>query len=317
MAAPGIAGSFTADVQNGDPPFDVQFTDTTEITDGFARYWLWEFGDGTISTDQNPVHTYDGEPGETYDVRLTVIATTLEFQSLSKQDKNAVWVSGTLLSGASSEGDFEAWLARASADPGSSIIASHLVVVIGGAYSYSTRSVTVLYETSFNNALHLLMVTDNPASNPSGVFISSPGGSLSPASTPSKQEVGRLSGLTTTTPLTAAISVEPTTALGSGPSNGSWGMTVNPSTRTYYSHGTQSFDFHEEESFITINKPPIASFTASPTAGVSLLNVQFNNTSEEAIGAPTFWSWKKRLSGSGDSFVEFSTDKHPSETFTK
>ncbi len=58
MAAPVITTSFTADVQNGNPPFDVQFTDTTQITDGFARFWFWEFGDGFSARGIKAKHSY-------------------------------------------------------------------------------------------------------------------------------------------------------------------------------------------------------------------------------------------------------------------
>ena len=43
------------------------FTDTS--TPG-ATHWLWDFGDGTISTLQNPVHTFTQDIP--YDVSLTV-----------------------------------------------------------------------------------------------------------------------------------------------------------------------------------------------------------------------------------------------------
>jgi PKD repeat protein len=48
----------------------VTFTDLSYDPDGYIASWLWDFGDGTTSTTQNPVHTYavDG----TYTVSLTV-----------------------------------------------------------------------------------------------------------------------------------------------------------------------------------------------------------------------------------------------------
>jgi PKD repeat protein len=61
------AASFTPKDTGGPAPLDIQFTDTStgEIT---AR--LWEFGDGTTSTDQNPIHRFTNPGG--YTVRLTV-----------------------------------------------------------------------------------------------------------------------------------------------------------------------------------------------------------------------------------------------------
>jgi PKD repeat protein len=48
----------------------IQFTDTSEDSDGAITGHLWDFGDGGSSTAQNPTHMYD-EPG-TYTVTLTV-----------------------------------------------------------------------------------------------------------------------------------------------------------------------------------------------------------------------------------------------------
>ncbi|MBP1928149.1 PKD repeat protein [Methanolinea mesophila] len=57
---------FTAAPLSGDAPLEVQFTDQSTG----AGTWNWDFGDGTTSTEQDPVHTY-GLPGN-YTVRLTV-----------------------------------------------------------------------------------------------------------------------------------------------------------------------------------------------------------------------------------------------------
>ena len=49
-------------------PLTVHFTDTSC---GAPKSWIWDFGDGTTSTEQNPVHVYT-QPGATYTVSLTV-----------------------------------------------------------------------------------------------------------------------------------------------------------------------------------------------------------------------------------------------------
>lgn len=54
----------------GSAPLNVQFTGQSTLP-GISD-WLWEFGDGATSTEQNPQHTYVGEG--TYHVKLTVIA---------------------------------------------------------------------------------------------------------------------------------------------------------------------------------------------------------------------------------------------------
>ena len=46
------------------------FTDGSTDPDGTIASWAWEFGDGSESGEQNPVHTY--EAGGSYDITLTV-----------------------------------------------------------------------------------------------------------------------------------------------------------------------------------------------------------------------------------------------------
>jgi PKD repeat protein len=64
LAAPDAA--FSADITNATVNQPIQFTD---LSTGSAS-WFWDFGDGTTSTEQNPIHTY-AVPG-TYTVTLTV-----------------------------------------------------------------------------------------------------------------------------------------------------------------------------------------------------------------------------------------------------
>lgn len=60
-----VAG-FTQNISSGSPPLLVQFSDTTSPS---PSYWFWDFGDGTNSTVQNPLHTFSGS--STYPVTLT------------------------------------------------------------------------------------------------------------------------------------------------------------------------------------------------------------------------------------------------------
>ena len=59
--------SFTADPTEGTAPLLVQFTDTS---DGKPNKWIWQFGDGSYSFDQNPYHLYRN--AGIYTVKLTV-----------------------------------------------------------------------------------------------------------------------------------------------------------------------------------------------------------------------------------------------------
>ena len=47
--------NFTADITAGAAPLTVRFIDTTTEN---PSSWFWDFGDGNVSTEQNPIHTY-------------------------------------------------------------------------------------------------------------------------------------------------------------------------------------------------------------------------------------------------------------------
>ena len=48
---------FSAAPLSGAEPLTVAFTDTSASYDGIVS-WLWDFGDGQTSTEQNPNHEY-------------------------------------------------------------------------------------------------------------------------------------------------------------------------------------------------------------------------------------------------------------------
>lgn len=62
--------SFTADNRSGCPPFAVQFTNTASAGSGTLNNFLWDFGDGTMSTQANPQHLYTASGN--YNVSLKV-----------------------------------------------------------------------------------------------------------------------------------------------------------------------------------------------------------------------------------------------------
>ncbi len=55
--APPVA-NFSADDTQGCFPLPVQFNDLSVPGSAPITSWIWDFGDGTVSTDQNPAHTY-------------------------------------------------------------------------------------------------------------------------------------------------------------------------------------------------------------------------------------------------------------------
>src|SRR5690606_1285804 len=65
---PPPTADYSANITSGMRPLAVSFTDTSMGTQISA--WYWDFGDGSTSTIQNPVHVY--ELSGSYDVRLNV-----------------------------------------------------------------------------------------------------------------------------------------------------------------------------------------------------------------------------------------------------
>lgn len=66
-----LAANFNSNLTSGNTPLTVQFND---LSTGNPAAWYWDFGDGTNSTDKNPIHTYS-ETGS-YSVTLNVSNAT-------------------------------------------------------------------------------------------------------------------------------------------------------------------------------------------------------------------------------------------------
>jgi hypothetical protein len=67
----GCGCPFTADILSGSAPLIVQFTETST---GSPTNWLWDFGDGFQSNEQNPVHIYTD--AGSYSVTLTTFTSS-------------------------------------------------------------------------------------------------------------------------------------------------------------------------------------------------------------------------------------------------
>lgn len=65
--------SFTVDVDSGDAPLTVTFTNTSDLGTGTLVSYAWDFGDEATSTEENPTHEYTS--AGVYDAILTVETT--------------------------------------------------------------------------------------------------------------------------------------------------------------------------------------------------------------------------------------------------
>jgi len=61
----------------------VEFNDISTSDYGTVQAWSWDFGDGALSNDQNPIHLY--EEGGNYEVFLSV-STDLGCIETTKQE---------------------------------------------------------------------------------------------------------------------------------------------------------------------------------------------------------------------------------------
>ena len=61
------SANFNSNITYGNPPLTVQFSD---ISTGASNSWNWDFGDGSTSNEQNPVHTFF--TAGRYNVKLSV-----------------------------------------------------------------------------------------------------------------------------------------------------------------------------------------------------------------------------------------------------
>ncbi|HYO22852.1 MAG TPA: PKD domain-containing protein [Flavisolibacter sp.] len=68
---PAPAASFSADRTTGCFPLAVNFTDASTPGTGTIVNWVWDFGDGTTSTQQNPPHIYTAGGNYTVTLRVT------------------------------------------------------------------------------------------------------------------------------------------------------------------------------------------------------------------------------------------------------
>ena len=73
---------FSGEPRNGYAPLIVNFTDLSTPGIGSIVVWNWDFGDGTISTEQNPEHTYT-TPGY-YTVSLEVMNSSSLTDQMTK-----------------------------------------------------------------------------------------------------------------------------------------------------------------------------------------------------------------------------------------
>jgi hypothetical protein len=334
-----VTAAFSAEPVEGliAPSHQVQFTDESfgnpnppNPPDDPPDRWLWDFGDGEYSDEQNPLHTYEGEAGDKFTVTLTVWIFASETVSSGGSLNRRTKVKSANLPNAESFAAFQAL----SYGGNSQEAAAYLNHRGGDNYGYlgakRLRSNALLAALGSADIGYFVQAK-RVLSSDLGPFwdLDAFAGQLQ--ITVETAQVKTISMLGADANYVTEYDISNKAGAGFFDWTHEPVELILPETDNLFVQGIQALfrimkytataeeniDSEIKVDYIEFATPPIAAFTASPTVGANPLTTQFNNTSTEAIGVDTTWSWKKRLSGSGDSFVEFSTEKHPSEIFTK
>lgn len=302
--------SFSATPTSGSAPLNVQFTNTSTGNPAPSSY-LWEFGDGTTSTQTSPSHVYAANGS--YTVKLTA---TNGFGSNTKTETGLITVSDAPVGGE------QAFTAVADAPVKSS----------SPTNNYGTDA---LLRLRFDSSPTGTTYRSYLKFDVSGVSGSVSGAKLRLFSTDGSPDGGRVFGVSNSwtesgitwnnapaIPATSIGTAGTTTngsfvdiPLGSAVSgNGtySFALTTTSSNSQYYS--SKESATNKPQLILTTaggGPPPppgavSASFDASATSGQVSLPVTFTDTS---TNGPTAWSWSF-----GDGAT--STAQNPSHTYT-
>jgi PKD repeat protein len=300
--------SFTATPTSGAAPLDVAFTDEST---GEPTSWTWGFGDGTTSTQQNPVHTYTS--AGTYAVTLTATnaggshtISRTDYISVSPPPPPTASFTGTPTSGAAplevaftdtSTGSPTGW--TWDFGDGRTSTAQSPTHVFADAGTY-TVTLTATNGGGSSTASHPAYVTVEPPPPPSASFTATPTSGIVPlqvaftdtsTGSPTSWRWDFGDGSTSTEQHPAHLY----------PTAGTYTVALTVTNAT-------ASDSLAHTDFITVSPepPPTASFTGTPTSGAAPLAVAFADTS---TGDPTSWSWDF---GDGST----STEENPSHTYT-
>lgn len=303
-----VVADFTATPTRGVAPLAVQFTDASSSAAPLTS-WLWNFGDGTTSTERNPLHTY-ASPGP-YSVTLTA-ANAYRYHSITKTNLITV-VPGVVAS-------FEA-----NKTAGESPLAVHFT-------DQSTGNPTA-WSWNFGDGTTSDLQNPDHTYDSAGIFSVT----LTASNADSTNTLTRTNLITVFGQVTASFSASPTEGQASltvqftdlstgGPTAWSWDFgdgetsTLQNPSHTYESAGVYSVNLTvsnaistsvpvTQTDYIRVSAPvaPTAAFSGTPLSGTMPLTVQFT---DESINFPSSWSWDFNNDGTVDS-----TAKNPTYTY--
>jgi PKD repeat protein len=299
--------NFINNVSSGYVPLYVQFTDYS----GNATNWSWDFGDGAISTNQNPVHVFT--TAGTYDVILTA-------SNINGTNSTSTQIV------ASARPVFPVAAFTASSTTGNAPLRVTFTDKSRGSPTSWSWDFGDGGTSTQKNAVHVFTTTGTynvnlTASNGNGV--SSTSAQIVVSAKPVLPVAAFTASSTTgIAPLTVSFTDKST----GSPNVWKWDFgdkstsTVNNPTHTYSRAGkytvtltvtnsARSNKITKSNYIVVVNalKPPVAAFTAAPLSGKASLTVTFT---DKSTNNPASWSWDF-----GDKST--STDKNPVHKYTK
>jgi YVTN family beta-propeller protein len=312
---------FSASPTSGEAPLKVQFTDQST---GSPATWKWYFGDGSNSTEKNPVHVYN-ESG-LYAVRLT---------TSNKNGNNAVTKTGyiavssvlsTPITSFSVSQTSEKTPLKVQFTDRSTESPAAWKWTFGDGNDSTERNPVYTYKKSGNYTVSLT-TTNSGGSNKvqklsyisviseNGSVVSNPGLIVPVTDFSATPTVGSM-------PLTVSFTDQSTGSpaawkwtFGDGDASteqnpvhaynksGKYSVTLTASNE----NGSNALTKTGFVSVSSILDGPVTSFSASPTSGKAPLKVQFT---DQSTGSPAAWKW---YFGDGSN----STDKNPVHTYNE
>jgi PKD repeat protein len=300
---------FTANRTSGNAPLAVAFT---ESSTGQPATWYWDFGDGKISTSQNPVHPYLS--AGVYPVSLTVTNS-----DGSNTLTRANYITVTAVAGPA---------ANFTAQP------TYGKAPLKVMFNDTSTGIPIQWYWTFGDGTNSTLQNPIHTYSSNGKYtVSLTAANAGGSSTKTRTEYIIVSCsanlpvakfVATPTSGTAPLDVKFTDASTGSPKSWYWNFgdgtnsTVQNPTHVYTSAGKYTVSLtasnslgsntRTEKEFITVKsiKPPCADFSGKPTSGRAPLAVIFNDTSG---GSPTSWTWNF---GDGTN----STDQNPVHRYT-
>ena len=302
--------AFTGAPTSGDAPLLVSFTDQSS---GSPTSWSWNFGDLGTSSAQNPSHTYTS-PG-TYTVSLTA-TNAYGSDGETKVDYITVTAPGSGYANLPYSTGFESgaldqyWTTNVTSNGRIRILSTN--TPHSGSYHMVMDAITNGTYAQTESWLHVNLAGKSQVDldfwwkefgdethSQDGIYFSSNGGS-------SFVKVLNLNGSSYSNNTWNSFNLDVDQLAASAGLSLTGTFVIKFQQYDNYAITTDGFAFDDISVTEAVLPPPVAEFSANPTAGTVPLAVQFADLS---TNGPTSWSWNFGDQGT-------STAQNPSHSYT-